>query len=131
MWRKKDSVYSGLRRSYASIYKRQASQAMPGKALKQRLEDIGGSAGTKPIGYIIERDEKAWVQELRNLKRALKAELEILETFMDEKVQRRTYKEALRQGVVRDAKIKLSGLEEDLKKREKLIEEMKIFAKQD
>lgn len=102
---------------------------MPDGDLKLRLENIGGSIVTRPIDYVIDRDGKQWGRELKNQKRALKAELDILETFVENKVRRPGYVQALELGVIRDAQRKVNKIESDLKLREKCIEEMKIFAK--
>ncbi|KAF2162576.1 hypothetical protein M409DRAFT_27198 [Zasmidium cellare ATCC 36951] len=124
----KDEVFNRLRKTYAAIFRRQAGLAMPNSRLKQRLEDIAGTVPSKLIGYVIDRDAKAWVQELRNQKRALHGELQQLETFR-EALQRPAYQTALGRAVVRDVQAKVDKIEEDLKLRENLVEEMKIFAK--
>lgn len=127
-WHYKDEVFNRLRKTYAAIFRRQAGLAMPGSKLKQRLEDIAGTVPSKPIGYVIDRDAKTWAQELRNQKKALGTELQQLETFR-ETLQRPAYQTALGRAVIRDAQAKVDKIEEDLKLREKLVEEMKIFAK--
>ena len=61
----------------------------------------------------------------------MKTELETLEAFLEENLQRAEYKRAFRSALVKEAKTKMERIEKDLKFREKLIEEMKIFAKVD
>ncbi|KAK4494554.1 hypothetical protein PRZ48_013910 [Zasmidium cellare] len=127
----KDKVYERLQAAYSKLFKRQAGLAMPDSNLKQRLEDIAAAVTTRPIGYVIDRDQKAWLQKLREQKRALSVELQTLVTFQEETLDRPQYKRAFRKALLKEAQSKVDRIEKDLKLREKLVEEMKIFAKMD
>lgn len=89
----KAEVYTRLRSKYSKVYKLQSVIAMSDTDLKQRVDDIAGSILTKPIGDVIDRDQKTWAKGLRLQRRALAGEFRVLETFMEEKLQRADYRQ--------------------------------------
>lgn len=126
----KSEVYTRLRKRYSEIFKRQASNAMPERDLKQRMEEIAQKVLAVEIGYLIDRDQKTWFTVLRRARKALQLELQQLEGML-EKLERPERQNAFREGLLSDAQAKVDQIEKDLKTREKLIEELKIFAKLD